>query len=545
MRFVITNLIARSKTKEDRATLRRYVREFGAPHQNGEAKGGAPFPGAATAAMLEAPVAEAPAGLAEEAAGSPPAAAEAPPPTAERHVRVVEADPHKTMERAAELPKDVVMEPELRRRPHVARPSDIFFSQSLTAPTTPDLGAGASVAFRFTMQGRVVSGVQLSLMLMSRNMQSATVHAFSNAAGEVAIPFNPMFWVPFAAIVEPPDAWGFVIRSPAAAQVVDLLPLPRTGPVGWWQRISGVCDFSLERGAGIRVGVVDTGAGPHPALSHVVGVGSFVDGQFTPGAAASHDIQRHGTHVSGIIGARPPADSGQFGGIAPGVELFVVRVYPDTGVEASANQGDIAAAIDHLVSEHSVDIINLSLGGPPSIIEQDAVAAAFNSGTLCICSAGNDFGQAIAYPAAYPQAVSVSALGLVGASPPGSAAAESRPYVMDRYSPLGLYLANFSNIGWQMGCTAGGEGIISTLPLRDGATGAPYGDMNGTSLASPLVAGALAVTLSKDETFKKLPRDATRAAYARSVLTSAAVPIGLHPGYQGAGVARAIVGRVG
>jgi subtilisin family serine protease len=173
--------------------------------------------------------------------------------------------------------------------------------------------------------------------------------------------------------------------------------LPQDGPLAWWHRALGVSDPDPTRGSGIKVGVIDTGVGPHGCLSHVTSVGSFIDLVFNGGGGA--DVESHGSHVCGTIGARPENDL-DFMGIAPGVDLFSARVFPPG---RGANQADIADALDSLSKDHQVDLINLSLGAPsPSNIERDAIRDALERGTLCVCAAANSAGP-VEFPAAFPE----------------------------------------------------------------------------------------------------------------------------------------------
>src|SRR5262249_28385815 len=163
-------------------------------------------------------------------------------------------------------------------------------------------------------------------------------------------------------------------------------------------------------------GVTYTGVGPHRNLTHAMQIGAYINGQRLPPAAAT-DVDAHGTHVSGTIGARP-LNAGDYGGIAPGCELFVARIFP--GPETGASNADIANAIDALSRDHKVDLINLSLGATtPSEVVHDALIDAVERGTLCVCAAGND-GAAVNFPAAFPEALAVTALGVAGWAPPGS-----------------------------------------------------------------------------------------------------------------------------
>jgi subtilisin family serine protease len=365
---------------------------------------------------------------------------------------------------------------------------------------------------------------------------SVVAGGVSDGDGRVQVPYDPAQWVAALAAVEPVGGfWTQVTNWPVTGQVIRLTGLPRTGPVGWWQLVTGVPSFREDAGSGIRVGVIDSGVGPNPCLDHVVRVGAFINGAFYPGAQETEDVQSHGTHVSGIIGARP-VEQGQFAGIAPGAGLYVARVFPEG---SDANQGDIANAIDALSGAYAADLINLSLTGAPSSIEHDAVIVAFQRGTVCVCAAGNQSGSPVGYPAAYPESVAVSALGLLNTAPADSMPGQNQPDQPDRYGTGGLFLAAFSNVGPQLLCASPGNGIISTIPSNPEHE-APYADMSGTSMSSPLVAGALAATLAEDPTYLRMQRDGQRAAYARTVVAGLAVPVLSNSLYEGYGLARTV-----
>jgi len=289
-------------------------------------------------------------------------------------------------------------------------------------------------------------------------------------------------------------------------------------------------------GDGIKIGVVDTGVGPHPYLSHVRSLGSTAGAAYDPSPEAGVDVQQHGTHVCGIIAARPVDGSGDYAGIADGADVMAIRVFPPDG---AADQGDIAEAIDLLAAEHDADLINLSLGSPqPSAIERDAIIAAAERGTLCCAAAGNSFGGPTMYPAAYPETAAVSALGLTGTSPPGTMAAHATPLQADKFAPGGLFLADFSNLGPEIICAAPGVGIISTVPARAEVV-APYASKSGTSMASPIVCAAVATLLSHDRAYLGLPRGVRRAQRAAATLAASLQPVELSPLYVGGGLSRA------
>jgi subtilisin family serine protease len=290
---------------------------------------------------------------------------------------------------------------------------------------------------------------------------------------------------------------------------------------------------STDRGTGIRIGIADTGVGPHPYLEHVRNLGSILNGVRDSSISSGTDIESHGTHVSGLIAARPAIGSGGYAGLAEGAELVSIRIFTQ---DSGADQGDIAEAIETLSLTESADIINLSLGGTlPSSIEQDAIRVALENGTLCIVSAGNGYNQPVMYPAAYPEVIAVSAVGMLGADPPGTVAANCVPSRGDQFALGGLYLGNFSNIGPQIACAAPGVGIISAVPAS-AEHEAPYSDMSGTSLAAPIVCASLATLLSQYSAYGMMPRDVSRAQCAAAVLAASLRPLGLNPIYTGGGL---------
>jgi subtilisin family serine protease len=441
--------------------------------------------------------------------------------------------------KAREMPPDTVIEPEQVRTPAVAQPL-----AQLQGPGPQDAaqaGRGARLKLKLTSGDAPARGATVKLYLQRRAAwplptptQPLSLEATSDESGQVAFEHDPSSWVPLLAVIEARDAWSLVVYAPSQQLTVNLPRLPRTGPLGWWHVLAGLTHYSASRGEGIRIGVADTGVGPHPYLSHVQPLGAFLNGSFESGPEAARDVSVHGTHVSGLIGARPPEGSGDYAGLVPGAQLLMARLF---NPQLSTSQADVANAMDALADEQ-VDLINLSLGGPtPSAIEQDAVLEALQQGTLCICAAGNGYGAPASYPAAYPQCVSISALGLLGALPRYSEASLYLPTTWDRYTWQGLFLGSFSNVGPRIDGTAPGVALISTVPPTAHHP-APYADLSGTSMAAPLATAALAATLAENEQYRRMPRGQERALYARSLLARTQVSLGLSPFYQGLGLVR-------
>jgi subtilisin len=292
-----------------------------------------------------------------------------------------------------------------------------------------------------------------------------------------------------------------------------------------------------DAGSGIRVAIVDTGvAMAHPALPNLTGGANMVfdELQDDPDAAvnwgpATADGGQHGTHVAGIIGARPTPTM-QLRGVAPGVELRSYRVFPNSNGSDATNY-DILSAIDRAVSD-GCHIVNLSLGG---IAEDEAVraaiGAALDAGTLVVAAAGNDYRKPVSFPARLDSCVAVSAMGRSDAFPAHSAEAAEivRPHGADTRN----FVAAFSNFGPQIDLTGPGVGVVSTLPNDT------YGVMSGTSMACPAVVGFAAYLLAANPAILAT-KGAERTRLWKSLLDGAGKPLGFGRDYEGFGLPRSL-----
>ena len=182
------------------------------------------------------------------------------------------------------------------------------------------------------------------------------------------------------------------------------------------------------------------------------------------------DEHGHGTHISGIIGARKLDGSGM-DGVAPNVSLMILKYY-DPQADGEDNLRDTISAIRYAV-RMGADIINYSGGGVMKSAEEEAaLRRAAEQGVLVVAAAGNegmnsDFFHF--YPADYelPNILSVAAV--------------------DQKSQL----LRMSNFGIQtVDLAAPGKNIYSTLPNSQ------YGYMTGTSQATAFASGVAALLLA-------------------------------------------------
>lgn len=267
----------------------------------------------------------------------------------------------------------------------------------------------------------------------------------------------------------------------------------------------------------IRVGIIDTGVGPHTDLK-VTGGKNLVKGEDENDYGDNGE--GHGTHVGGIIAA-----SGKIHGVAAGVELMSYRVFPKG---AGASSFDIMKAIDQAITDQC-DIINMSLGQAEDDEGIDSyIKEAYQAGIICFAANGNDERSPVSFPAAYSLSIAVSAMGRKSTFPANSvqSPAIQSPYGTDKKD----FIADFSNIGPDTDLTAPGVGIISTYPNDR------YAIMDGTSMACPAAAGMAARILSGNPELLNLPRNQARADEMIKYLAIHVRAMGFGANFEGKGM---------
>ncbi|NTX07520.1 S8 family serine peptidase [Myxococcus sp. CA040A] len=186
----------------------------------------------------------------------------------------------------------------------------------------------------------------------------------------------------------------------------------------WDQDGDGLPDPGAVTGAGVKVCVIDSGLDlDHPELRDaVVAARDFLDGDDAP---SDRDEERwgsgHGTHVAGIIAARPGLggrggpvlDERGLMGVAPGAQLIIARVL---NLEGSTHMSLVMKALEYCQAE-GAKVASLSLGGSlGSLNTEEGFKAALDGGMLVVAAAGNEGQGLMSYPASDPSVLGVGAL---------------------------------------------------------------------------------------------------------------------------------------
>ncbi|ARD48888.1 S8 family serine peptidase [Sporosarcina sp. P33] len=233
--------------------------------------------------------------------------------------------------------------------------------------------------------------------------------------------------------------------------------IPQVKPRLIWAR-------AAEQQKDAVVAVIDSGIDlHHEDLQGRIQAGGF---NFYADNWDVQDMNGHGTAVAGVIAA----DTGSHLGVAGIAGTYNVRVLPlkISHVNGTSKVSNAIKAIDYALAK-KVDVINLSFGSSePSLLEEQAIKRAVESGITVVASAGNsaEKGNEIMYPASYADVISVGAT-----------------------DPLNKR-ASFSNYNKHISLVAPGTAIFTT------AIHNRYQSVSGTSFSGPVVAGAAAVVKS-------------------------------------------------
>ncbi len=309
---------------------------------------------------------------------------------------------------------------------------------------------------------------------------------------------------------------------------------------------SGITNANALGSSAVKIALIDTGVDmTHRELSSKVAVYERFVNSTGPnaGTAGQTDQWGHGTDTAGIAGADMNNSLG-FVGSGGNVTLYEYQVFPvpdsnctnpnTTDPACSASTGDIANAIENAISRH-VNVISISLGGscPDATDEQTAIEDAVAANIIVVAAAGNDGKNSIDAPACDPNVIAVGATSLADGHANGSG--NSNGSAASPYEYVASY-SNFGSPGEEAGSPSawgivapGGDGasssdaddlhwienIWTSTPFSSQDAGNCTGDypsdtgatdcriaIAGTSMATPLVAGAAALIVSVNAAYQ-------------------------------------------
>jgi serine protease AprX len=252
-------------------------------------------------------------------------------------------------------------------------------------------------------------------------------------------------------------------------------------------------------GQGISVAIVDSGIAPVDDVSLPASrIAATIDLSDAP---AGGDPGGHGTHVAGIVAGNGTDSAHAREGVAPGAKVINVRVIDANG---SASLSSVIRGIEWVIQNrktYNIRVMNLSLGADAVVGYRDdplsaAVEMAWNAGIVVVTAAGNgnNVARSIVTPGIDPYVITVGSLDEVGIAKSSN----------DKVAPFSSFGPTIDGLA-KPDVVAPGRKIISLRSigsyldnlLPDRRTDNSYFRLSGTSMAAPVVSGAVALMLQK------------------------------------------------
>lgn len=245
-------------------------------------------------------------------------------------------------------------------------------------------------------------------------------------------------------------------------------------------------------GCGVTVAVLDSGFGNHPdMMGKILCFKDFVNSR-----PLIYDDNGHGTHVCGIICGDGSLSGGQYRGIAPGASLVVCKVLDEKGDGTTEHMLKGLRWVLENKERYQIRVLNISVGiGELKQKEKERALRRqlediWDSGITVVCAAGNKG----------PENGSISAIG--GCNKVITVGCHDGKYCLDNPGRCSTYSGRGEALSpiRKPDIVAPGTDIMSCNAFykkNRGCIRHPYVKKSGTSMATPIVSGAAALTFSK------------------------------------------------
>jgi len=365
--------------------------------------------------------------------------------------------------RAKSAPHDELSEPiEWLKKNYGLRKIDPLFSTAERASATRSAHSAKAGVRHATHEAAVAASVSESpqeflagfgvMHLDPKAVNANMLRKLGNGAGVIAAARMPRRWMlAKAAKVDPMRNSQWALRA-----------------IGWF-------DAKLPDASDIDVAILDTGVdATHPDLKQHIA-------EYNTGGFSREDLIGHGTHCSGIVAAVANNNIGVSG--VANCKLRVWKVFsdkPDPDDGEMYVDGDAWLRALGFAAASPARVVSISIGGEEhNTIEESMFKLLRERGKIVVAAMGNEYeeGNPVEYPAAYGNVIGVGAVS------------------------VSLGRSSFSNTGPHIGLCAPGRHILSTLPMKPSKFREPdeveYAFWDGTSMATPCVAGCLALAFAR------------------------------------------------
>lgn len=252
-----------------------------------------------------------------------------------------------------------------------------------------------------------------------------------------------------------------------------------------------------NQGEGVTIAILDTGIAPHSDLgSRLIAFQDFINGKEEP-----YDDNGHGTHCAGTAAGNGTLSQGKYCGVAPKAKLVGIKVL---GKYGESNISDIIKGIYWCIlnkKRYNIRVISLSLGSISEISYREdplclMAELAWQAGIVVVAAAGNAGPnlQTIMSPGNHPRIITVGASDDQRTIYPHDdqiASFSSRGPTLDGYNKPELFAPGTRIVSLR------NPGSYLDLTMQENCVDENYFFLSGTSMATPITAGAVALILTK------------------------------------------------